>query len=280
MRQAHSLAFAITFAALVFACASGEPAARIDGSTTPDGSSNGDASSSFDGAMSVDAGSSQSDASQNTDGGVSSDASMVHDDCNPLTQMGCTAPTSECIVETPVGGAGASCVMPDPNAVGLGAACVGGQCLPMLACVRVTTSSAVCVHVCDINNGGAGCDSLGTDYDCRSRIADSNWGFCSKLGPMCDPVSQSPCPIDQACGPVLRTTGMYEFRCKASGTQGDNQPCAGTSGDCQRGYVCVSAGMNMSPICKKFCAMNMQCPSPEQCTGAVSSPLMFRFCTM
>jgi hypothetical protein len=282
MRSVPGLFVALTLASA--ACSGSQPAASLDGASGVDGNGASDGSS----GGGVDTGSAAPDAGATTGGdgaalgdgsSTGGDASTIVDSCNPLTQMGCAAPATKCIVESTQPMGGANCVQPSPNDVGLGAMCTGGDCAPMLACVQTSTASSTCVHLCDIDNGGAGCDSLGNDFDCRSRIRGTNWGFCIRLGEICDPVTQAPCPLDQACAPILRTTGQYEFRCKPQGTQGDGQSCgSGGGGDCLRGFVCVRNGISGAAICRKFCAMDPDCPSPQMCTGTVTMP-PFHFCT-
>jgi hypothetical protein len=258
-------------AAAIAACAGSEPppSGKSDAGTNVQDGSGSDAGSAPDALATAIPDS----------GAPASDASSIIDQCNPITQDcgsldGGMGGAAKCSVQS----GPAMCIPANHSDLPLGASCQGFECATGLACVAGTGSSTVasCVKICDIDHGGAGCDTLGADWDCRARINSTNWGLCVHLGPMCDPISQAPCPMDQACTPLLRTTGQYEFRCKAAGTQGDGQACGAPMLDCIRGFVCVLA-MNSTPICREFCARDNQCPMNQTCVGTVVDP-PFHFC--
>lgn len=211
------------------------------------------------------------------DAGVSGDASALPaDECNPVDQTGCAPPDLKCVVEGP--GSGTECVAPSEE-LPLGAACEGRDCAAGLACARSTTTAtaSVCVKVCDLESG-QGCESLGPDFECRTRLTDTNWGACRELAPTCDPYSQAPCARDEACQPFLRRTGTWEFRCRAAGPGAEGEVCGpAASGGCARGLACVSTRTG-DAYCRVICEVNTDCPGMAQCNGVVSEPA-FMYCS-
>jgi hypothetical protein len=198
----------------------------------------------------------------------------VVDRCNPLTQSGCTAPATKCAVDT--SSTGATCIEPHGSDIALGGHCHGGDCKPGLACIMTTTSTTVCEKLCDVYGSGAGCEMLGNDFECLARITGTNWGHCVELPPTCDRMTQAPCLPSQACTPILRRTGTWEFRCEPAGNQGDGQPCGPSAGQCSRGYVCI-ASMQGPTACRSYCSTDQDCAMGEKCIGTVSDP-PFKYC--
>lgn len=217
----------------------------------------------------------------NDGGAPNADAALpdtgVIDNCDPLAQSGCTAPETKCVIEPDQQNAGAHCVPPG-NDVGLGEACMGEDCLAGLACVRTSSATAECVQVCNVANG-AGCEVLGENYDCRTRIIGTNWGACSELPPECDPLTQAPCPLDQACSTFVRRNDMREFRCREAGPATEGMPCGSSANgaQCIRTNVCVLDQATSTAVCRKFCDSNDDCTAPNTCIGVVSNP-PFQFC--
>lgn len=255
----------------VVACASNEPAARL-----------ADAGRSTDSGvpMGADGAAPRSDASPFSDAGVSGDGGIpIVDECDPMAQTGCQAPATKCVVENATANGGASCVMGGMTEAALGAACHGQDCLPGLACVRSSTQAgSTCVKVCQFRTG-AGCEPLGDEYECRTRITGSNWGACVMLQPPCDPATQVPCPPDRACSTFLRQTGTWEFRCRAAGTQDEGRPCGSSGGgECMRGLTCVTTGPAGPAVCRRFCTLSRDCPMPATCSGSVRDP-PFMYCS-
>lgn len=230
----------------------------------------------------TDAGSlNTADASVNTDAGASvdagalGDAGAISDQCDPVTQSDCAPPATKCVVEGPM--PGTACVEPLADERPLGAACEGRDCEAGLACALVSTTSTVgeCVKVCDLVSG-AGCERLGTEYECRTRLTGTNWGSCQELPPSCDPYTQTPCEADQACQPFLRRTGTWEFRCRAAGPGEEDALCGGANPACQRGLACVSTPQG-SAFCRRICQVNTDCEDQRQCNGVVGEP-PFMYC--
>lgn len=266
MRVVLALALTSFLAAAVSACSDSEPPAN-----------QADASIGEDAGEVVDSG-----VAPDNDGGVGqNDAAApdtgVIDSCNPVLQSGCTPPASKCVIEPDQQNAGAHCV-PRGNDVGLGEACMGEDCLPGLACVRTSSATAACVQVCDVMTG-AGCEPLGAGYDCRTRVIGTNWGACSELPPTCDPLTQAPCPLDQACSTFVRRNDMREFRCREAGTATEGMPCGSSANgaQCIRTNVCVLDRDTSTAVCRKFCDSNDDCTAPNTCIGVVNDP-PFQFC--
>jgi hypothetical protein len=243
-----------------YACGASGGAAHLDSGIA-------DAESSAD-VTTADAGSSL-DASARPDTGII-------DNCNPVQQTGCDGGASKCVIENVDAGAGASCYATSPNDLTFGAVCKPADCAAGLACVK-TSTLATCVKLCDVYGNGAGCESLGNDYECFAVVQGTNWGSCVKLSAACQPVSEVPCTATEACEPILRRTGTWEFRCEPAGTASDGQLCGqsamGTG--CQRGLVCIQSP-NMPATCHRYCSMDSQC-TPQKCIGTVNNP-PFNFC--
>ncbi len=212
------------------------------------------------------------DASLPGDGGLQRpDSGAAVDQCDPLLQN-CPDP-DKCVVE---GGAATQCVAPRSDEQSLGDACMGRDCERGLACVRLvqTSTSGQCVKICDLNTGD-GCDGLGDDYECRTRITGSNWGACSLLPPLCDPYTQDPCAADRACQPFVRRNGTWEFRCRLAGTATEGEAC-GASAPCARELACVS-DRSGNAACRRICQANTDCTGTSQCVGVVDEP-PFMYC--
>lgn len=229
-----------------------------------------------------------SDAGEQVDSGVigGSDAAVgqdgsgvdsgVMDNCDPLAQSGCTAPATKCVIEPDALNAGAHCVPPGNDQM-LGDPCSGEDCQAGLACVATSTASS-CVQICNIATG-AGCESLGMDYDCRTRVLGTNWGACSLLPPICDPLTQMPCEPTQACSTFQRRNGIRELRCREAGPQGESAACGSSANGmgCMRNLVCILNSTTMMASCKRFCDTNDDCTAPQTCVGVVNDP-PFQFC--
>lgn len=268
----RALAVAATLLTL-YACGSDESVANLDASAGDGGVGDPDAAAgAADAGLAVDAGSSPADGSvAGPDAGA-----PLNDLCDPVTQTMCVAPTTKCVVENPTPGGGTLCVEPG-NDVALGGMCTGADCVAGLACVGAATGS-VCMQVCDFQGDGSGCEPLGNEWECRTRLTGTNWGACTELPPLCDYLTQDPCAADRACGPLLRRTGQYEFRCRAAGTQGEGASCGSSGGgDCQRELVCVRDPRTNQAACKRYCDTNDDCTAPQTCAGSVSDPA-FMYC--
>jgi hypothetical protein len=217
-----------------------------------------------------------------SDAGATSDAASplvdagVIDQCNPVTQTGCTAPETKCVIEPDQENDGAHCVQPGNDHM-LGETCDGEDCLAGLACV-LTSTVATCVQVCDIN-GGTGCESLGTEYDCRTRVTGTNWGACSLLPPRCDPLTQTPCAPEEGCMPFTRRNNVRELRCREAGPLGIGELCGSSANNvqCQRGLVCIYDRGTMLATCRKYCGGTGDCTQPSSCTGTIDEP-PFMYC--
>jgi hypothetical protein len=198
------------------------------------------------------------------------DLGPVVDTCDPLAQD-CTDPSAiKCVVESATPRGGTRCVEPQNMEQTLGQPCSATECVAGLVCVR-TASTSLCGQVCDPDTN-MGCDALGMDWECASRLIDTNWGVCVQLAPLCDGVTQAPCPADQACQFVSRR-GMFELRCVRAGTGVDDSPCgAGTPG-CARGFVCVREGNGS--FCRKTCGGDPDCTAPKTCSSMVQN---LRYC--
>lgn len=211
-----------------------------------------------------------------SDAGASFDASAPVDLCNPVEQTGCANAGDKCVVEGPA--AGTECVPPSSADLALGATCQGQDCAAGLACARATATSSVstCVKVCDLTSGD-GCEPLGADYECRTRLTGTNWGSCGALPPVCDPYTQNPCGRDEACQPFLRRAGTWEFRCRLAGPGVEGVACGpGSDASCARGLACVSSPSGAA-FCRRICQVNTDCANVAQCNGAVSEPA-FMYC--
>jgi hypothetical protein len=230
------------------------------------------------------------DASETSDsGGGGGDAgqppadagdSGVLDLCDPVAQTGCdTPPNVKCVIEPDAQNPGAHCV-PEGDDQMLGDACMGEDCEAGLVCARITSTSSVseCKQICNIVDG-TGCEALGAEFDCRLTITGTNWGACLELPPICNPLTQDPCPQDQACSTFTRRSGLRELRCREAGPQMDGQTCGSSNSglQCARGLVCIRDPDLNTAICREFCDTNDDCASPATCTGVVNDP-PFMFC--
>ncbi len=214
---------------------------------------------------------------QARDGSVARDAGTPQDQCDPVAQTGCTAPATKCVVEGPNTAAGTRCVTPGPNESAFEEECMGRECIAGLACVRESSTSTVsrCAQVCDVATA-VGCESLGPDYDCNTRISGSNWGACTKLPPLCNPYDQNTCAGDQACQPWVRRDGTWEFRCRERGTGQAGELCTTGNPRCDRGLACVRT-TDGTAFCRQYCETNTDCVAPAQCAGNVANP-PFMYC--
>lgn len=239
------------------ACGSSEPAPN----PTPDGGP----SDAADGSV-RDTGTSTTGG----DAGVADVGARPTDQCNPITQD-CVDPSmSLCVVEPAMAGQGTTCVDPSTTALSLGQICRSRSCAAGLACVR-TSSVPRCVAVCALGST-TDCARLGGDHDCRS-IHDTNWGACIQLPPICDPFTQAPCAALEACQPVQRSGGAFEFRCRTAGPGAEGGACDNTMG-CARGLLCVRE--NGVTTCRKPCHDGgNECGGGTACTGTV---LTIRYC--
>ena len=176
-------------AAVSFAIAcSDDPAASLG-----DAGNGGADSATDDAALGADTGGNNNDAGGNGQDAAVADSGIM-DDCNPVTQTGCPPAAipaaTKCVVEPEMLGQGAHCVPPG-NDGNLGDMCTGEDCMPTLACAMTSTTGSTCVQVCDLSTGTP-CQQLGNDFDCRSRISQTNWGACVMLGPICNPLDARP----------------------------------------------------------------------------------------
>lgn len=271
MRAQGRLALLLGLTWAVVACSEDPPPAAPTDAAVDAGIDGGQGDDAGPGDAGVDAGT--ADAAFDTDG-------AVIDDCNPLLQSGCTG-SDKCVVEAPANDPGASCRPTQPTDKALGAACTGGDCQGGLACIRTTASSTIarCVKVCDRQTGG-GCEGLSGEWECRSRIRGSNWGACVELPPTCDHLTQQPCAPTQACQPLQRFDGSFEFRCLEAGPKAENELCGGGGQPerCQRGLVCVRNPNTNESNCRVLCDTNTDCPNPLQCGGSLSAPAAM-YCT-
>ncbi len=210
------------------------------------------------------------------DGSVGRDAGTPQDQCDPV-QQDCTGAGTKCVVEGPNTAAGTRCVSRGPNEAGFGEACMGRECEPGLACVRQSSTSTVstCAQVCDVATA-VGCESLGADFDCNTRISGSNWGACSELPPLCNPYTQDGCDSTQACQPWVRRDGTWEFRCHERGTGQAGDLCTTGNPRCDRGLACVRTSEGTA-FCRQYCETNPDCTAPAQCAGSVANP-PFMYC--
>lgn len=206
------------------------------------------------------------------------DASGIRDQCNPVTQMNCPSTQSKCVVE---GGGGTECAPLNQDDRPVGSPCQGRDCLPGLACALPTETStrAACVQVCDLTTG-TGCEPLGPDDECLNRLNGTNWGACATLEPACEPLTQAPCTPSQACQPLLRRTGVREFRCRTAGTGQENDACdTATKVVCARNLVCIATPLG-NAFCRRICDPargNADCTGTRQCIRRVSEP-PFMYC--
>lgn len=263
MRAVGRFGMGLGIAALLWACSDDPPPAGA-------GDTGGDAA--VDGGVEVDA-TVDAGTDAGPDGGMDTDGAVI-DDCNPLLQSGCPG-TEKCVVEAPANDPGARCLPTGANDKALGQPCTGADCQAGLACIRTTTNSTVaaCVKVCDRSSGG-GCEGLPGEWECRSRIRNSNWGACVELPPACDHLTQAPCAPSQACQPLQRFDGSFEFRCLEAGPKGDGELCGGGGQPerCQRGMVCVRNPQTNESNCRILCDTMSDCPNQRQCSGSLSTP--------
>ena len=213
------------------------------------------------------------------DGGPSpAIAGAIVDLCDPVSQVGCTSPESKCVIE---GGTGTKCVAHSTNDGTGGVSCEGRDCRPGLACALPTETStqATCVQICDLTTG-AGCETLNVDQECRTRLEGTNWGACAALEPECDPITQAPCTLSQACQPFLRRSGAWAFRCRRSGSGQEDDACDSTTQVvCARTLACVATPDDRA-FCRKICDPtrgNEHCTGTRQCIQRVAEP-PFMFC--
>ena len=227
-----------------------------------------------------DAGSAIRDASQGPPDAATAagDASITFDagsaaECDPVEQN-CTTANTKCVVDI---GSGPACVPSTNEDAARAEPCEPGRCQSGLACVRLTDTATQshCEKVCNLGTG-VGCDALGTDFECRARIEGTAWGACQQLATACDPVTQMPCPDDEACQPFLRRTGAWDFRCRLAGPGDEADRCDGANPGCARGLACVSAP-NGEANCRTICQTNDDCLAPAQCAGLVEEP-PFSYC--
>ncbi len=194
--------------------------------------------------------------------------------CDPMTPR--CPPDTRCIIDPP--GPPRCRPRPPPARAG-GGPCRPGECAPGAACVRTTETASVarCARVCDLSASDP-CDSLGGDFECRAiGVAASRWGACVPLPRSCDPQAKAPCATHRACRPFRLPTGDWRFGCVDVGTVGAGEACAEGGHRCAAGLVCIE-GRNDDARCRRVCRANADCPSPEQCAGAVETPSL-RFCT-
>jgi len=197
-----------------------------------------------------------------TSSGADGGAPLI-DSCNPITQN-CLAPIDKCVVEPQMGRSGTTCAERDPADKPRDAVCGGSDCQAGLACVRTGTVGR-CLLACDRTTGEP-CSTLGADADCRLQIRGTNWGACEQLPPICDALTQAPCPVDQACQPVRRFNGMFEYRCRPPGTGMNGDRCENSG--CVRGQLCVREEA-ASSFCRKPCGDDSGCTMPETCSRVV-----------
>lgn len=269
MRSSLSL---LILSASIVACASDAPPAQlppdggvvlVDGALASDATAPGqDALPGQDAPLGAD-GSTDQDAAVGLDGPAAPADSGVLDECNPVTQD-CRDAADKCRIEPAMMGQGTQCVERGLADKARGAVCAGGDCAAGLVCVN-TGTVARCAQACD-RTSGAPCATLGADYDCRLQVRGTNWGACDQLPPACDPLTLAPCTPTQACQPVRRFDGTFEFRCRAAGTGAEGQRCE--SAGCTRGLVCVrEEGVS---LCRAPCAMaGPSCTAPQMCVGLV-----------
>jgi len=215
-----------------------------------------------------DAGSNPEDAGQ-----VVADSGTIIDLCNPLAQTGCMN-MDKCIVESGSMGPGAHCVTSSVSDKPRGDTCSGGDCEAGLVCVRPASTATVasCQTLCDPMTR-MGCENLPGEWECRSRIRESNWNACVELPPVCNPYTQAPCDALQACQPFQRLDMSFEYRCRTAGTADDGQACGGTTGmGCKRGLVCVRDPATGESSCGILCQLNTDCPNMRQCSRSISQP--------
>lgn len=220
----------------------------------------------------ADAGPGDTGTSTGTDAGIDAgvgDAGVIVDQCNPLTQTGCADPVeSRCAVEGPPR-AGAQCVEPPDMEKMLGDVCAALECGAGLVCVR-TATVARCHQLCD-RQTGMGCEALGSDYDCRLLLRDTNWNACAELPPLCDAVTQAPCEAGAACQFITRFDGTFELRCVPAGPGMDGDTCGGANPACGRGFICVRE--NAGSVCRKTCGGDADCAGT--CSGTAQN---VRYC--
>ncbi len=272
-RRTHIMA-ALLSLHLAVGCGAEQASNPAPGNNNNSFASDAGVSALSDAAALLDAG----NAPPPSDAGTSLvDAAAPVDTCNPLEQSGCAHAGDKCVVEGP--NMYAECVPPTSADLPLGAACEGRDCEAGLACALLSSTSSVsaCVKICDLTSG-RGCDALGPDYECRTRLTGTNWGSCGLLPELCDPYTQQPCARDEACQPFLRRTGTWEFRCRAAGPGSEGAPCGpGSNAACARELACVSSPSGAA-FCRRICQVNTDCVDMAQCSGAVSEPA-FMYCS-
>ncbi len=255
--------------ATITACTSDTPAPQLpadggagDGALVgDDAAAAADAAPGQDAVPGQDAAPGQDATAPGPDGGAPVD-SGIFDTCDPLAQN-CPAMGDKCVIEPAMTGDGARCAPELATDPGLGEVCGGGDCQAGLVCVN-TGTVARCGTVCD-RVSGAPCSAMGADYDCTS-VLTTNWGVCRQLPPACDPVTLAPCAADQACQPVRRASGAFEFRCRAPGIGTAGQRCENSG--CVRGLMCVrEEGVS---LCRQACVDGGDpCPMGLACNGTV-----------
>ncbi len=258
-------------------------AALVACNTAPPPSLNGDTGTGSDSGMGGDDAGTGADAATG-DTGVGGDAGnapdtgvTIIDVCDPVDQTGCNNdPDTKCVIEG--GNPGTECVPPSPNDKTFGDSCTGQDCEAGLVCLRdaTTATTAHCRRACN-RTTNVGCEPLGTEYECRTMVTQSNWGACTMLPPLCDPYTQAPCVAAEACQPFLRRTGTWEFRCRIAGAAGIGDPC-GPGTACGRGLACIIDNATQATACREYCMNDGDCTAPASCTGTVPDPA-FMFCS-
>jgi hypothetical protein len=267
-----SLSTLLLLSVMAVACSTETPAAQlppdgsvvlVDGAPAPDAAAPGQDALPGQDAPAPGDGATDRDASVGEDVLAPPADSGVLDQCNPVTQD-CQDAADKCRIEPAMMGQGTQCVERGLADRARGAVCAGGDCAAGLVCVN-TGTVARCAQACD-RSSGAPCSTLGADYDCRLQVRGTNWGACDQLPPACDPLTLAPCEPTQACQPVRRFDGTFEFRCRAAGSGAEGQRCE--SAGCARGLVCVrEEGVS---LCRAPCGMaGPTCTAPQTCVGLV-----------
>ncbi len=170
------------------------------------------------------------------------------EECHPIFQ---NCPDGLKCIPSP-----ATCVPVDPNAKGLGEACVGGpadDCGANALCAvdDAMTGEGVCQPMCGGSYGEPTCDDL-------DRVCVRDPAVCL---PGCDPLAAG-CPDAQACTP----NGDQPFFCLPAPAA---VPLGGEcySGDCVDGLVCVSSDLvpcapDATGCCAAWCELGAPCEAP------------------
>jgi hypothetical protein len=229
-----------------------------------------------DSGIASDVGVEQESDSGNSDAAPSPDQgptdSGILDECDPLAQSGCQAPTTKCIIER----GGAECATPGAEDKAIGEVCGGGQCQPGMVCIGDGSGTdPICRQICD-RETGAGCAGLPFEADCLERVRNTNWGVCSPLPPVCDVLTQEPCPVGESCQPFLRFSQTFDLRCRPAGPGLEGESCM--TERCERGLVCINIGG--APQCTKVCDDDTWCTatSSSACSGRVNG-VAVKYCS-